>query len=283
MDRTDSPSVACVSRTVSRPRLASGKLVAGTIRAMSRSYADPGGTRSGADEEDDRSPCCGGSPTAHLAGQQRRARWLCPESARQARAQAAVDLGCGPSGILGLLATAVSPSGRVIGVARRRWRTWPRGQCPVRRRGSRSVPVLLGRGAPAHRPARRPAFDLVHARTLLADRTVACRGRSGNDPAGQAGCAGSPAAEPRRRARRVPRAPLPECAIGSSSCSAVASASGAGSADRAGRLAGRCAWRGRSRASLGGAQQPAQLGAAAPAGWPPPYPLTAWRTARRSS
>ena len=30
--------------------------------------------------------------------------------------QSAVDLGCGPSGILGLLAAAVSPSGKVIGV-----------------------------------------------------------------------------------------------------------------------------------------------------------------------
>src|SRR5580700_10223121 len=30
--------------------------------------------------------------------------------------QSAVDLGCGPSGILGLLAAAVSPSGTVVGV-----------------------------------------------------------------------------------------------------------------------------------------------------------------------
>src|SRR4029077_6324725 len=81
--------------------------VAGTIRAMSdhatQVYA------LGAGEEE----------TARL---RRQSEELRPEAeALLSRiglrpGQAAVDLGCGPSGILGLLATAVSPSGKVVGV-----------------------------------------------------------------------------------------------------------------------------------------------------------------------
>jgi SAM-dependent methyltransferase len=76
--------------------------------------------------------------------------------------QSAVDLGCGPSGILGLLAAAVSPSGTVIGVdanaahvaAARRYAA-PFG----------NVEVLAGDARHTGLPG--GAFDLVHARTLL--------------------------------------------------------------------------------------------------------------------
>jgi ubiquinone/menaquinone biosynthesis C-methylase UbiE len=78
--------------------------------------------------------------------------------------QSAIDLGCGPAGILELLAAAVSPGGRVVGV------------------DADPVHVTMAREHAAHRAlagtevieadARRTglptaSFDLVHARTLL--------------------------------------------------------------------------------------------------------------------
>jgi SAM-dependent methyltransferase len=76
--------------------------------------------------------------------------------------QAAVDLGCGPSGILALLAAAVSPAGRVVGVdadaahvAAARRLAAPFG----------NVEVLAGDARHTGLPG--DAFDFVHARTLL--------------------------------------------------------------------------------------------------------------------
>jgi len=77
--------------------------------------------------------------------------------------QAAVDLGCGPSGILGLLATAVSPSGRVIGVDADAAHVAAAGRFAA---GLGNVSVLLGDARRTGLPG--AAFDLVHARTLLA-------------------------------------------------------------------------------------------------------------------
>jgi ubiquinone/menaquinone biosynthesis C-methylase UbiE len=78
--------------------------------------------------------------------------------------QAAVDLGCGPSGILDLLAHAVSPGGRVVGVD-----AHP-GHVAVARQlaGSkdlRNVAVITADARSTGLEA--DAFDLVHTRTLL--------------------------------------------------------------------------------------------------------------------
>jgi SAM-dependent methyltransferase len=78
--------------------------------------------------------------------------------------QSAIDLGCGPSGILDLLSAAVSPGGRVVGVdadaahvALARQYAGPRGlaNVEVRQADARDT------GLPSD------SFDLVHARTLL--------------------------------------------------------------------------------------------------------------------
>src|ERR1700685_16665 len=78
--------------------------------------------------------------------------------------QSAIDLGCGPSGILGLLAAAVSRSGKVTGLdadpahvaAARRYAATAQLGC---------VSVLAGDARRTGLPD--GEFDLVHARTLL--------------------------------------------------------------------------------------------------------------------
>jgi SAM-dependent methyltransferase len=78
--------------------------------------------------------------------------------------QSAIDLGCGPSGILDLLSGAVSPGGRVVGldadpahtaIARRH----------VGELGLSNVEVVTADARHTGLPA--GSFDLVHARTLL--------------------------------------------------------------------------------------------------------------------
>jgi SAM-dependent methyltransferase len=78
--------------------------------------------------------------------------------------QTAVDLGCGPSGILDLLARAVAPGGKVVGVDA------DPGHVALARQLSASLGLANLRVMTAD--ARRTglesdAFDLVHARTLL--------------------------------------------------------------------------------------------------------------------
>jgi ubiquinone/menaquinone biosynthesis C-methylase UbiE len=78
--------------------------------------------------------------------------------------QAAIDLGCGPSGILDLLSAAVSPSGRVVGLD-----ADPRHAAMAARHarqlGLANVEVV---SADARHTGLPPgSFDLVHARTLL--------------------------------------------------------------------------------------------------------------------
>jgi SAM-dependent methyltransferase len=75
-----------------------------------------------------------------------------------------IDLGCGPSGILDLLADRVGPAGRVVGLDFE-----PANVALAREfaatRGLANVEVMQG---DAHRTDFPPAsFDLVHARTLL--------------------------------------------------------------------------------------------------------------------
>ena len=78
--------------------------------------------------------------------------------------QTALDLGCGPRGILDLLADAVAPGGRVVGLdadtahvaAARQYAS---------SRGFAGVEVLAGDARHTGLPAE--SFDLVHTRTLL--------------------------------------------------------------------------------------------------------------------
>ena len=81
-----------------------------------------------------------------------------------ARGQAAIDLGCGPSGIIDLLAERVAPGGRVVGLD----------ADPVHVAMARQFTAEHGLGnvevieADARRTGLPPgSFDLVHARTLL--------------------------------------------------------------------------------------------------------------------
>ncbi len=78
--------------------------------------------------------------------------------------QAAIDLGCGPAGILNLLASAVSPGGRVVGLDADPVHVAMAGQ-HARERGFSDVEVLTGDARSTGLPA--DAFDLVHTRTLL--------------------------------------------------------------------------------------------------------------------
>jgi ubiquinone/menaquinone biosynthesis C-methylase UbiE len=78
--------------------------------------------------------------------------------------QTAIDLGCGPSGILDLLAAAVSPGGRVVGldadIAHVEAARQHADRC-----GLPGVEVVTGDARHVGLPA--DGFDLVHARALL--------------------------------------------------------------------------------------------------------------------
>jgi ubiquinone/menaquinone biosynthesis C-methylase UbiE len=78
--------------------------------------------------------------------------------------QAAIDLGCGPAGILDLLAGAVSPGGRVVGLDADPAHAAMARQ-HARERGFGDVEVLTGDARRTGLPG--GAFDLVHTRTLL--------------------------------------------------------------------------------------------------------------------
>jgi ubiquinone/menaquinone biosynthesis C-methylase UbiE len=79
--------------------------------------------------------------------------------------QSAIDLGCGPSGILDLLSAAVSPGGHVVGLDAEPAHTALASQY-VGELGLANVEVAT---ADARRTGLPPdSFDLVHARTLLA-------------------------------------------------------------------------------------------------------------------
>jgi ubiquinone/menaquinone biosynthesis C-methylase UbiE len=85
--------------------------------------------------------------------------------------QRAIDLGCGPSGILDLLAGAVAPSGRVVGMDADPVHVAAARQFAAEARLP-NVSVLAGDARRTGLPA--GEFDLVHARTLLV--TVAAPG-----------------------------------------------------------------------------------------------------------
>ncbi len=76
----------------------------------------------------------------------------------------ALDLGCGPSGILGLLSAAVAPGGRVVGLDADPAHV-AAATAAAGRSGQGNVEVI--RGDARHTGLPSGSFDLVHARTLL--------------------------------------------------------------------------------------------------------------------
>lgn len=78
--------------------------------------------------------------------------------------QAAIDLGCGPSGILDLLSAAVSPGGRVVGLDADPRHTAMAAR-HTRELGLADVTVVTADARHTGLPS--GSFDLVHARTLL--------------------------------------------------------------------------------------------------------------------
>jgi ubiquinone/menaquinone biosynthesis C-methylase UbiE len=78
--------------------------------------------------------------------------------------QHAIDLGCGPRGILGLLAERVAPGGQVTGVDADPVHVAMAAEFAARR-GLASVEVLTADARRTGLPS--GSFDLVHARTLL--------------------------------------------------------------------------------------------------------------------
>jgi ubiquinone/menaquinone biosynthesis C-methylase UbiE len=110
----------------------------------------------------------------HSANEEERLRRLplelAPDSCRflsqlgiQSGAQA-VDIGCGPHGILDLLSERVGPSGKVVGVERSE-STVQLAREFIARRQLRNVEVLQADAKATGLP--RAAFDLVHARLVL--------------------------------------------------------------------------------------------------------------------
>jgi ubiquinone/menaquinone biosynthesis C-methylase UbiE len=77
---------------------------------------------------------------------------------------AAIDLGCGPSGILGLLSAAVGPGGRVVGLDANAAHV-ATAAAAAGRSGPGNVEVRQGDARHTGLPS--GSFDLVHARTLL--------------------------------------------------------------------------------------------------------------------
>jgi ubiquinone/menaquinone biosynthesis C-methylase UbiE len=111
-----------------------------------------------------------GSNTAETARLQRQADELAADSAALLDrvglrpGHSAIDLGCGPRGILELLASRVSPGGRVIGLDADPAHTAMAAELAAAR-GLAGVQVIQGDARRSGLPS--GSFDLVHARTLL--------------------------------------------------------------------------------------------------------------------
>ena len=78
--------------------------------------------------------------------------------------QSAIDLGCGPSGIIQLLSERVSPGGRVVGVDADRVHVTMARQF-ADEQGLRDVEIVAADARDTGLPS--GSFDLVHSRTLL--------------------------------------------------------------------------------------------------------------------
>jgi len=111
-----------------------------------------------------------GSSAGESARLQRQADELAPDSAALLdRAgvrpgQAAIDLGCGPRGILDLLAARVSPGGRVVGLDADPVHTAMAARFAAERALGQ---VKIVTADARHTGLASGSFDLVHARTLL--------------------------------------------------------------------------------------------------------------------
>ena len=111
-----------------------------------------------------------GSSAGESARLQRQADELAPDSAALLDrvglrpGQAAIDLGCGPRGILDLLAARVSPDGRVVGLDADPAHTAMAAEFASNRTLS-GVEIVTADARHTGLPA--GSFDLVHARTLL--------------------------------------------------------------------------------------------------------------------
>jgi ubiquinone/menaquinone biosynthesis C-methylase UbiE len=111
-----------------------------------------------------------GSNPAESARLQRQSDELRPQTAELLAhiglepGQSAMDLGCGPSGILELLSAAVSPGGRVIGLDADPAHTAMASRY-VSERGLANVAVVTADARHTGLPS--DSFDLVHARTVL--------------------------------------------------------------------------------------------------------------------
>ena len=111
-----------------------------------------------------------GSSPAESARLQRQSEELRPQSAELLNriglgpGQSAIDLGCGPSGILDLLSAAVSPGGRVVGLDADPAHVTMAARY-AREHGMANVEVVTADARRTGLPS--ASFDLVHARTLL--------------------------------------------------------------------------------------------------------------------
>lgn len=111
-----------------------------------------------------------GSNIAESARLQRQADELAPDSSALLDrvglrpGDSAVDLGCGPRGILELLFQRVSPGGRVVGLDGDPAHVAMASEL-VEKRGLSDVEIVLGDALHTGLPS--GSFDLVHARTLL--------------------------------------------------------------------------------------------------------------------
>ena len=145
------------------PVLRSGEMadVTGSVRPVA----------AGSDEGEDATAVYAlGSSEGESARLQRQADELAPDGAALLdrvglrAGQAAIDLGCGPRGILDLLAARVSPGGRVVGLDADPAHTAMAAKF-VADRALGQVEIVIADARHTGLPA--GSFDLVHARTLL--------------------------------------------------------------------------------------------------------------------
>ena len=111
-----------------------------------------------------------GSNPAESARLQRQADELLPESSAlldrvsPRPGQSAIDLGCGPRGVLDLLQARVSPGGKVVGLDANPVHVAMAAEF-VSERGLSGVEIITGDATRTGLPS--GSFDVVHARTLL--------------------------------------------------------------------------------------------------------------------
>jgi SAM-dependent methyltransferase len=131
--------------------------------------ADPSGPAAGTGEQA-AAVYALGSSTGESARLLRQAEELAPDSAALLDmvglrpGQSAIDLGCGPRGVLDLLADRVSPGGRVVGLDADPAHTEMAAEFAAGR-GLDGVEIVTADARSTGLPS--GSFDLVHARTLL--------------------------------------------------------------------------------------------------------------------